>query len=153
MFRCFIAFSLLMLLLGCGSESAEVATKNVNTPKVATKNVVGDSENKKPVTTIKFDKIIHDFGKIEADKDYVAKFKITNTGNNPLYINDVNPICGCTVSDWNKEAIAPGKSDEIQLTYHPGPKLTGPQHKTATVFMNTEEEFVVLELKAEVKKH
>ncbi len=150
--RIVFSLALYMTLFGCGSGSENTTPESTTNPKETTPNVSDNQETKKPLTTISFDKMLHHFGKIAPDKDYIAKFTITNTGKNPLYISDVNPICGCTVSDWNKEAIAPGKSDIIQLTYHPGPKLSGPQHKTATVFFNTKEEFAVLDLKAEVIK-
>lgn len=152
MIRKILFFMAAVTLLGCNASPENESSEGTSSPREASSNAGNTDEKKKPLTTIAFDKMLHHFGKIAPDRDYIAKFKITNTGNNPLYISDVNPICGCTVSDWNKEAIAPGKSDVIQLTYHPGPSLSGPQHKTATVFFNTKEEFAVLDLKAEVIK-
>lgn len=46
-----------------------------------------------------------------------ATFKITNKGDKPLVISNVTTSCGCTVADWTKEPIAPGKTGSVSSTF------------------------------------
>ena len=51
-----------------------------------------------PLTSLKFDKMKHDFGKVKEDTDNKTFFTVTNTGQNPLVIESVKASCGCTTS-------------------------------------------------------
>ena len=44
-------------------------------------------------------------------------YKFTNTGNGDLILKTVNATCGCTAPEWPKEAIAPGETGEIKVTF------------------------------------
>ena len=94
------------------------------------------------------DRLIHDFGTITADEDYKTSFLITNTGNNPLMIYEVKASCGCTVPTWNKNPIAPGASDKIDVTFHPKSEQVGLQNKTVSVITNSSPGVEVLQIKA-----
>ncbi|MEZ4854604.1 DUF1573 domain-containing protein [Flavobacterium sp.] len=63
----------------------------------------------------------------------VREFVFTNTGDAPLVIKDVKSSCGCTVPEWPKTPIAPGKSDKIVVKYNMNP---GAISKTITVETN-----------------
>lgn len=65
--------------------------------------------------------------------DGVRVFEFTNTGNAPLILTNVQSSCGCTVPEWPKTAIDPGKSDKIIVKYNMNP---GPISKTITVESN-----------------
>lgn len=56
-------------------------------------------------------------GNIAWHSSAVANIRLTNNGNQPLYITDVEKDCGCTVVSWNHSAIAPGASTVITATY------------------------------------
>ncbi len=90
----------------------------------------------------------HNFGKIPVNVPAVKEFSFTNTGEVPLQITKVKGSCGCTVTDYTKESIAPGKTGMVKATYNAA-KL-GAFHKTVTVTANTEEGPVVLRIKGEV---
>ncbi len=60
----------------------------------------------------------HDFGKIPQGKPVYYYFEITNTGQLPLKLDKVQPSCGCTTPEWNKEPIPPGGSDKIKIGYN-----------------------------------
>ncbi len=63
----------------------------------------------------KFEKINHDFGAVKAGKDTVwVDFKFTNDGSEALLISDVKTSCDCTLANWPKTAIQPGKSGVIR---------------------------------------
>lgn len=59
-----------------------------------------------------------DFGKIKQNVPQKGTFVVTNIGNEPLIIETANPTCGCTISDYTKEPIAPGKTGVINATYN-----------------------------------
>lgn len=101
-------------------------------------------------TEISMDKVLHDFGTIEADKDYNTYFEITNTGKKNLMIYDVKASCGCTVPTWNKNPISPGKKDKILVTFHPKPEQLGEMVKTITVLTNSDPGVEVLQIKSNV---
>lgn len=70
--------------------------------------------------TIKFDNMVHDFGQIKEDGGFkTCSFKFTNIGNDTLKIVNVKPGCGCTTSNWTKEAIKPGGKGFVEATFDP----------------------------------
>ncbi len=105
-------------------------------------------ERKKMLSSVGFDRLLHDFGSIMADADYTTTFTIKNTGKKPLLIYEVKASCGCTVPTWNKKPIAPGESDQIEVNFHPGKSQLGQQDKTISVITNTSPGVAVLQLKA-----
>ncbi len=107
-----------------------------------------EAERNKMLSTVGFDRMLHDFGSIGADADYTTSFTIKNTGKKPLLIYEVKASCGCTVPIWNKKPIAPGASDQIEVTFHPGKSQLGQQDKTISVITNTSPGVAVLQLKA-----
>jgi len=106
---------------------------------------------KETQTTVKFDKIIHDFGNVEPEVENKTTFRLTNTGNHPLIVENVEASCGCTTPKKPEKPILPGKSDEIQVSFKSNPGQTGEQNKTVTVTTNTEERIHRLEIRAFVK--
>ena len=44
-------------------------------------------------------------------------YYFTNTGSANLKLNGVHPTCGCTVAEWPKYEIAPGKRDSIYVRF------------------------------------
>ncbi|NCX96775.1 MAG: DUF1573 domain-containing protein, partial [Chitinophagia bacterium] len=56
----------------------------------------------------------HDFGKVKKGPIVHCTFEFTNVGRDTLYIKDINPSCGCTNVDWDKQPIAPGKKGHIK---------------------------------------
>ena len=73
---------------------------------------------KKIADVAKFTTETIDFGKIKQGVPQKGTFTVTNIGSEPLIIEQANPTCGCTISDYTKEPIAPGKSGVINATYN-----------------------------------
>jgi hypothetical protein len=44
-------------------------------------------------------------------------YEFTNKGTADFKIEHVHPTCGCTVADWPKEPIPPGKSGKINVEF------------------------------------
>lgn len=67
----------------------------------------------------------HDFGELNEGPLAEHVFEFTNTGKEPLIIQNASASCGCTTPDWPKEPILPGKTGKITVRYttqgRPGP--------------------------------
>ena len=102
----------------------------------------------KPV--IKFSETTYDFGNInEADGKVSHTYEVTNTGKADLLITNVRGSCGCTVSEWSKTPIAPGKKGVVTVTYNPANR-PGNFKKNITVSNNSDESKVSLSIKGNV---
>jgi len=99
---------------------------------------------------MKLQVIEHDFGTFpeEAGKQSYT-FVVTNTGNQPLVIQNIVASCGCTTPDWTRSPIAPGGEGRITAVYDPSNR-PGPFRKTLSVFSNSNPSPLVLSLKGEV---
>ena len=72
---------------------------------------------KKIADVAKFTTETINFGKIKQGVPAKGTFTVTNISNEPLLIEQANPTCGCTISDYTKEPIMPGKTGVIMATY------------------------------------
>ena len=111
-----------------------------------------ESKVKVPTTTLKFNKLSHDFGTVKEETDNKTVFTVTNTGKFPLIIDDVKASCGCTTPSKPTQPIAPGKSDKIEVVFHPNEGQLDNQSKTVRVTANTEPKVTKLEISAFVEK-
>jgi hypothetical protein len=102
-------------------------------------------------TTLEVDKRFHDFGKIKEDGGKVrALFTFKNTGSKNLIILNAEPSCGCTVGEWTKDSIAPGKTGTVTAIFDPK-NMIGIIDKTVGVYTNAAySTVIVLELRGEV---
>ena len=107
---------------------ASSATPTVNTKPAEPAAPVG------PLTSIKFEEDSYDFGEIMEGEKVVHVYKFENTGKEPLVISNAKGSCGCTVPDWPREAIAPGETAEMKVTYDT--KRTGAINKSVTITSN-----------------
>lgn len=114
------------------------------------KQVTPAADNR-PKTTVNFPIMDHDFGNVMQDSENHYTFAFTNTGKEPLVIENAQGSCGCTVPSYPKEPIPPGGKGNIDVVYKPG-KQENQQQKTVTVTANTEPKQTVLRIKAFVKK-
>ncbi|TYA84067.1 DUF1573 domain-containing protein [Seonamhaeicola marinus] len=94
---------------------------------------------------IKFKAETIDYGTIEKGSNGVRVFEFTNNGEAPLIISNVRSSCGCTVPNWPKEPIMPGKTGEIKVKYDTN--RVNPIRKTITVISNAERPTIGLKIK------
>jgi hypothetical protein len=87
---------------------------------------------------MKFEKAIHDFGKMEVGDKVSYDFKFTNTGKSPLIVTDGMASCGCTKPEWPKTPVKPGDSGVIHVTFDSKGKTPGLQDKLITITANTQ---------------
>jgi hypothetical protein len=83
-----------------------------------TTTIFAQPQAKKVADVAKFTNETIDFGKIKQSIPAKGTFTVTNISNAPLIIEQANPTCGCTISDYTKEPIAPGKTGVINATYN-----------------------------------
>ena len=61
--------------------------------------------------------IVHDFGKITQNVPATYTFEFTNTGTDPVTITKAKPSCSCTVPEYSKQPVLPGKKGLVKATY------------------------------------
>ena len=103
---------------------------------------------KKVADVAKFNSETYDFGKIKQSVPATATFTVTNVGTTQLIIEQANPTCGCTISDYTKSPIAPGQTGSIKATFNAA--ALGPIHKSLTVKFAGIEEIKMINLTGEV---
>lgn len=127
----------------------ETTTDGQTTPAEASPVATG------PTTSIEFDQDTYDWGTIMDGDKVTHIFKFKNTGNEPLVINNAKGSCGCTVPEWPKDAIAPGKSGEIKVVYDSKGKgdVGGKDDmKRVTIIANTDPSETYIHIKGKVDK-
>jgi len=77
----------------------------------------------------------YDFGPLAANTSVSHRFKLSNGGSAPLAISRLNPSCGCTSTVRGKQALAPGESTELEVTFTTG-GASGPTRKSVEVVSN-----------------
>ncbi len=103
---------------------------------------------KKAADVAKLNVQTFDFGKVKQNVPATATFVVTNVGNENLLIETATPTCGCTISDYTKSPIAPGKTGTIKATYNA--QTVGAIHKTLTVKFAGVDELKSINLAGEV---
>ena len=102
-----------------------------------------------PVTVMKFEKMVYDFGRINEGDIVKTQFRFTNAGKVVLLISHARASCGCTVPTTPKDPIKPGESNVINVEFNSIGKK-GETTKTVTLQANTRPMETVLTIKATV---
>lgn len=87
-------------------------------------------------------------GQIPQDVPHDITFTFTNTGDTPLIITRTQGSCGCTATEYTKEAIPPGAQGWVKATYNAA--KVGQFQKSVAVYSNVSDEPVRLALSGEV---
>ena len=100
---------------------------------------------------IVFNKISHDYGKIDSLSNGYCEFIFKNEGVSDLFIYDAKGSCGCTSPEWTKDAVKPGETGVIKVLYDT--KKVGYINKSITVLTNATnypDGIITLRIKGEV---
>lgn len=73
---------------------------------------------KKAESFVKFNKSVHDFGKIKQGVPVTVDFLFTNISDKPVVIESATASCGCTTPVKPEAPIAKGKSDKITAGFN-----------------------------------
>jgi hypothetical protein len=109
------------------------------------KKEIGTSETEMTFETEKYD-----FGTIMQGDKVFYDFKFKNTGGSDLIITGAKGSCGCTVPEYPKEAIKPGVSGVIKVSFNSAGK-SGKQAKSVTLFCNINEGKKVLHINSNIE--
>lgn len=91
---------------------------------------------------------IQKVGQVEWKHPLTIKFNISNEGNQPLVLTDVQPDCDCTVAKWTETPIAPNQKGEINVTYDAS--ILGTFDKGVAVYTNAEPHVAYLRFTGQV---
>ncbi len=97
------------------------------------KKAIADTSN---FTIVKWMDTLINFGTIKQGEKIVLKFKCMNSGLKPLVLTNVRPGCGCTIAEYTKEAILPGKEGWVKASFD-SKKFCGEVHKSLLAATNS----------------
>lgn len=118
-----LAFHLfLFIFVACNSSNSE-KRKNI------------EIQQNRQTTEFEFKKEMYNFGELQAGEITVFTFIFENTGENNLWINQVDGDCGCITATFPKKPVKPGETGEIEIEFDSS-GLHGKQMKTITVDAN-----------------
>lgn len=111
-------------------------------------SVAINAQSKK--AAISFNEMSFNFGDVQESSGLqVHKFEFTNTGGEPLIVQNVSTSCGCTTPDWTKEPVMPGQKGYVSAAYNPAGR-PGQFEKYITVQSNAEPAMVKLTINGNV---
>lgn len=129
------------ILVSCGNGNAASKVKKENIENAEKRDISINAG----AASISFDKEEYNFGTVTEGEVVKTTFTVTNTGKTDLVITNAKPSCGCTVPVWPREAISPGKTGEIQVSFNTSGKPNR-QSKSITLTTNTKKGREVLKI-------
>ena len=87
-------------------------------------------------------------GQIEWKRPVTVQYTVTNTGDEPLVLTEVEPDCACTAARWTKTPIAPGDKGTVDVTFDA--EALGHFQKSVAIFTNASPHLVYLKFDGEV---
>lgn len=139
-------FCFVMIALFCTAFS--VNAQNTSKEPTEKSEVKKEKKSKKKLPEITFTSLEYDYGNIYQGDNGYCEFEFKNTGKAPLTITNARASCGCTVPEWPKTEIAPGKKGVIKVKYDT--KRLGTINKTITISSNAINNSVVLRIKGNI---
>ncbi len=109
----------------------------------------GNTGTGKPAE-ITFQKTTHDFGQVTQGEVLEYTFVFTNTGGSDLIIYSASASCGCTVPDYEKQPVPPGKQGKVKIVFNTR-GFRGAQSKSISLFTNSSEPATVLFVRARIQ--
>lgn len=131
-----VIISIITISLGLSFQACDQKGDAKVTPNMITNSQTATNESI-PVADITFDQDTFNFGTVIEGEKVVHAFNFTNTGKYDLIISKAVGSCGCTVPEWPKEPIRPGKSASIDVVFD-SDRRVGKALKDVTIYANTE---------------
>lgn len=136
------------LMVGCNSNTNK--DTDVSTDLITNPNSANGYDDKAKVAVMTFDSEKHDFGMLTSGENIAYSFHFRNTGSADLVINGCEASCGCTVADYPRQRIAPGKDGYVTITFKSAGKM-GMQYQEVKVSSNAQPGMVTLKILAQVR--
>lgn len=99
-------------------------------------------------TPVEFKETKFSFGKIKQNVPATHVFTFKNVSDKVVVIENATAGCGCTTPEFPKNAIAPGSSEKIKVTYNAA--AMGAFTKDVTVKVAKLNEPIILKIEGEV---
>ncbi len=145
-----LASTLLLLSLLLAAACADTQKNgDIDVDLINNPNSAQGYDQSARVPKITFDSDLHDFGRITADESISYSFHFRNTGDADLVLSGCSATCGCTVADYPRGRIAPGKEGYVTVTFNSQGK-TGQQYQEVTVTSNAQPGRNILKITAQV---
>lgn len=141
-----ISLFALLAITGCNNSN----NNNADVDIIKNPNSAEGYNKSEKMPKITFETDMHDFGQLMAGENISYSFKFTNTGDADLIISGCDASCGCTVADYPKERIAPGKSGYVTVSFK-SQGMSGRQMKEVIVVSNTQPARTRLRITATVR--
>lgn len=100
-------------------------------------------------TTIEVQEL-YNAGSVAKGEIVHVEVSIKNTGDYPLVIADIKPACNCTVSEFDREPIAPGATTIVKAAIDTDATGKGVIKKPITISANTRPSTTTVMLQATV---
>ncbi len=84
---------------------------------------------------IVFNKDSHDFGTIVQGEMVSYTFLYQNEGDGGLVLTSASSSCGCTIPNYSKKPLLPGKEGKLEVVFDSKGKM-GTQNKTIAIRTN-----------------
>lgn len=145
-----LASSLLLLSLLLAAACADTQKNgDIDVDLINNPNSAQGYDQSARVPKITFDSDLHDFGRITSGESISYSFHFRNTGDADLVLSGCSATCGCTVADYPRGRIAPGKEGYVTVTFNSQGK-TGQQYQEVTVTSNAQPGRNILKITAQV---
>ncbi len=122
-----ILFSFLVTLL----ISVSCVDKNNN----SSDNQAAVKDSLAGTPKIAFNKDSHDFGTIVQGEMVSYTFLYINEGDGGLVLTSASSSCGCTIPNYSKKPLLPGKEGKLEVVFDSKGKM-GTQNKTVAIRTN-----------------
>ncbi len=117
-------------------EKSPLVPDNGLNPDLIKNPESASGENNANVPVFSFEKEIYNFGMITEGDKVSYSFTFENTGKSDLVISNAQASCGCTVAEFPKEPVPPGKRSSINVVFNSTGK-NGYQRKEVEIKANT----------------
>ena len=131
-----------LVLISCVHDQQQ----KVTTDLVRSSQTADQSFNQVAMPEIAIEDDVFDFGEMNQYESITTEFILENIGDAPLLIRSAKGSCGCTVADWPREPVGPGKQAAIRVTFNSENKQ-GEQNKVVTLVTNAIPSTKVLTIK------
>ena len=124
-------------VLAIGNPVLNPKVKELYLKIIQGKPLQDDSKDKQVMTTVSLEATALSMSDFAWQEERQGTFRLKNTGEKPLVIQDIVTSCGCLTVDYSQEPVMPGKEAVIGVTY----KADSPGYfnKVVTVYCNVED--------------
>ena len=124
-------------VLAIGNPVLNPKVKELYLKIIQGKPLQDDSKDKQVMTTVSLESTVLSMGDFSWQEERQGTFRLKNTGEKPLVIQDIVTSCGCLTVDYSQEPVMPGKEAVLRMTY----KADSPGYfnKVVTVYYNVED--------------